>query len=562
MNTLEDGEDEQYDQILRINELNLSTLNPKEQDYLDPNKSTGTVIAVIGKRGCFARGTEVLMYDGTHKVIEEIMPGNLVMGDDYNARLVIEKCHNTSEMYEICPSDGGENYTVNKEHILVLYNKYINNIDNITVEDYLNIENKDDYQLVRRSSLFTCNNITYQYSPEELDPYLIGVKTGLYIRREHYPTLINSYLVEPSNLARNTILSKLDTIDVSRITLDIRRSSQKNRCKFIAGLADCLFEFDNDYFALPKNNFKVLTKDIIRLIRSVGLFVKDETLFYQISGPIDLIKSKKYNIKPTSSLNTTYNYVSFTIQSKGQGEYFGFTLNNKHTFMLASLDVVHNSGKSSIIASLLYAKKHLVPVALAFSGTEDSNQFFQKIIPNTFIFNEYNAEKIELFIKRQKIAMKHTPNPWAFLIVDDCADDPTLLNTPLQNGLLKRGRHWKICYILALQYSMDIRRSIRSNIDGTFILREPIITNRKSLWENFASIIPDFSTFCQIMDQLTNDYTALYIQNTSNNNNWKECVFWYKAPLIEGEFKFGADEYWDFHNQRYDNSYIDSFDKI
>ena len=35
------------------------------------------------------------------------------------------------------------------------------------------------------------------------------------------------------------------------------------------------------------------------------------------------------------------------------------------------------SGKSTLIASLLYAKKHIFPVAMAFSGSEDSNQHYR-----------------------------------------------------------------------------------------------------------------------------------------------------------------------------------------
>ena len=68
---------------------------------------------------------------------------------------------------------------------------------------------------------------------------------------------------------------------------------------------------------------------------------------------------------------------------------------------------------------------------------------------------------------------------------------------------------------------MDVKPVIRTNVDGTFILREPSVKNRKSLWENYAGIIPDFSTFCTIMDQITDDYTALYIHNTTQSNKLK-----------------------------------------
>ena len=220
------------------------------------------------------------------------------------------------------------------------------------------------------------------------------------------------------------------------------------------------------------------------------------------------------------------------------------------------------TGKSTLIASLLYSKKHIFPAAVAFSGTEDSNGFFRKIMPSTFVFNEYNPEKIENFIKRQKIAKRHLQNPWAVIIIDDCTDDPRVLATPLQQGMYKRGRHWKMLYILSLQYCMDVKPVIRTNVDGVFILREPSLKNRRSLWENFASIIPDFNLFCQIMDACTDDYTALYIHNQTRTNNWQDCVFYYKAPLTPEGFKLGAPEYWRFHDDRYNENYQDPFDVV
>ena len=59
------------------------------------------------------------------------------------------------------------------------------------------------------------------------------------------------------------------------------------------------------------------------------------------------------------------------------------------------------TGKSTLIASILYAKKHIFPIGMVFSGTEDSNGFFKKILPSTFIYNEYNPEKIENFSLRE-----------------------------------------------------------------------------------------------------------------------------------------------------------------
>jgi hypothetical protein len=260
----------------------------------------------------------------------------------------------------------------------------------------------------------------------------------------------------------------------------------------------------------------------------------------------------------TTENSDIYGKTTFKIVPKGVGEYFGFTISGNHRFLLGTFDVVRNTGKTTLITSLLYAKKHIFPVGMIMSGTEDSNGHYRKMFPSTFVYNKLVEEQVENFVKRQKIAKKHLPNPWAVLLLDDCTDDPKLFNKPLFQGLYKNGRHWKMWYILSLQYCMDVKPVIRTNIDGTFILREPSLKNRRALWENYAGIIPDFSTFCQIMDQITDDYTALYIHNSTQSNKLEDCVFWYKAPKnVPHGFKMGCPDFWLFHEKRYDPNYVD-----
>ena len=182
-------------------------------------------------------------------------------------------------------------------------------------------------------------------------------------------------------------------------------------------------------------------------------------------------------------------------------------------------------------------------------------------MPSTFVFNEYNEDQIKSFIRRQKIAKQHLQNPWAVIILDDCTDDPRIFNTPLQQGMYKRGRHWAMWYLVSLQYAMDVKPSIRTNTDQIFILREPILKNRRTLWENYASIIPDFTTFCELMDYLTEDHCCLVISNQTSTNDWQDCVFWYKADIdIPKDFKIGSPEYWKFHEERFNTAYTDPFD--
>jgi hypothetical protein len=221
------------------------------------------------------------------------------------------------------------------------------------------------------------------------------------------------------------------------------------------------------------------------------------------------------------------------------------------------------SGKSTLINSIMI-EKSWIPVAQIFSGTEDSNHFFSERFPGVCIYNKLDMNAIENFVTRQKIAMKYLPNPWAFQILDDVADNPAILRKPIFQAYYKLGRHWKMVHILSLQYSMDVMPQIRNCIDYTFIFKENALRFRKSLYENYASCIDSFEDFCTIMDTVCQDYACLVINNRSQSNRLEDCVFWYKAnrEKIPQNYKFCHPSAWAFNASRYDENYSETFDMV
>lgn len=213
------------------------------------------------------------------------------------------------------------------------------------------------------------------------------------------------------------------------------------------------------------------------------------------------------------------------------------------------------SGKSVLIKDLIYSKRHLIPVGVAISGSEESNKFYEGIFPSPFIYESYDKSILEKLKERQKIAkdnLKAPANSWALLVVDDCMDDTRIFKDPVMVGLFKNGRHWNVLTIFASQYCMDTPPSIRTNIDGVFIFRDPNVTNREKIWKNFASVIPTMALFNELMNQLTTDFTAIYIDNQATSNDWTECVFYYRATQ-RPDFKFGCADYWTFAHERADD---------
>ena len=73
----------------------------------------------LGSGKCQAKGTPIMMSDGTIKLVEDIKIGDLLMGDDSKPRTVLSLAQGRDEMYDII-QEKGDKYTVNQEHILCL----------------------------------------------------------------------------------------------------------------------------------------------------------------------------------------------------------------------------------------------------------------------------------------------------------------------------------------------------------------------------------------------------------------------------------------------------------
>ena len=115
-------------------------------------------------------------------------------------------------------------------------------------------------------------------------------------------------------------------------------------------------------------------------------------------------------------------------------------------------------------------------------------------------------------VKREMEAYKRSKSdPRAFVILDDCLYDASWTKDKMMRLLFMNGRHWKIMLVITMQYPLGIPPNLRTNIDYVFILREPYIANRKRIWENYAGMFPTFESFCQVMDQCTENYECLVL---------------------------------------------------
>ena len=212
-----------------------------------------------------------------------------------------------------------------------------------------------------------------------------------------------------------------------------------------------------------------------------------------------------------------------------------------------------NTGKSFCMKDILNYHRD-IPVGVVVSPTEQANGYFEKFIPKMLIYDELEPTLISKFLNRQikitndrKRELARTGSssidPRAFLILDDCMYNKQALTDKNIRCIFMNGRHYKIFFLITMQHGLGLPPDLRNNIDFVFIFRNNILKEREKIYTHYAGMFPTFDVFNQVMNQCTENYECLVIDNKVQSNNINDIVFWYKAN--EANFKMCSQDLWE-----------------
>ncbi|KAB7889871.1 replicative DNA helicase [Poseidonibacter ostreae] len=154
-------------------------------DALD-KKTTGfnegdlIIIAARPAMGkCLAKGTKVLMFDGSLKAVEDVISGDKLMGDDSTSRKVLSIARGKEQMYWVRQNKAID-YRVNESHILSLKRSRTEgshkngDILNINVKEYLEKSDKfkSNYKGYKVAVEFKNENLSVLKREEELNSFI------------------------------------------------------------------------------------------------------------------------------------------------------------------------------------------------------------------------------------------------------------------------------------------------------------------------------------------------------------------------------------------------------
>jgi hypothetical protein len=347
---------------------------------------------------CLGKGTPVLMFDGTTRAVETILPGELLMGPDSKPRTVLSVATGREKMYRIIPNNGNP-FECNASHVLSLkrtsYGKLCDGrpsdhwkrgVKNLSVTEYLGGTKtmRQRYRLYKTGVEFCRRAVS-------VHPYFLGlwlgdghsdatgVTTGDWqiekFLREYAKSLqMNVRVVKGSGCHsfmlskgwRNALLLSMKAIGVignKHIPHAYKANSRDIRLALLAGLLDS-DGYSAAYGTCFCNSNKILAEDVLWLARSLGfratlsrkttsiksIGYKGEAWTVMIGGKVSeipVLLSRKLG-KDATSYDKLIS--GFKIEDIGDGNYFGFELDGDGLFLLGDFTVTHNT---TLLAVLL-----------------------------------------------------------------------------------------------------------------------------------------------------------------------------------------------------------------
>lgn len=219
------------------------------------------------------------------------------------------------------------------------------------------------------------------------------------------------------------------------------------------------------------------------------------------------------------------------------------------------------SGKSTFMENMCYFLKHRYPVGRVFIGTEDGYKKMSSIFHPLYVSNYYSEDELKSHVKRQKTCSleneKGYEGNYSITIIDDASDDPKVYKTKVVRGLFKLGSQWwNQLMMIGSQYAIDMPPDIRKSVSYVAIFYEPEEPERKKLYNNFGGLAGSYENFCELMDQVTGDYTCLIFKKRTQSQNMEDNIFWFKTTPLQ-PWKFGCKEYREWAKNRYNQNFIE-----
>ncbi len=342
---------------------------------------------------CLAKGTKVLMYNGTLKCVEDIVVGDKLMGDDSTPRNVLSVAQGREKMYWVRQNKGVD-YRVNESHILSLkrsrneWRHKHGDVLNISIKEYL--EKSDKFKTNYKGYKVA---VKFRQKSLPIEPYFIGLwlgdgrKSDVRIANEdkevvgylkEYASRLNLKMVilkddgkcpmysitngkkiKKDEFSLQAVMRELNLLHNKHIPQTYLINSTKNRLELLAGLIDSDGHYDkqcNGYEITQKDeNLAVQIKFLadslgfrtsIKKKKATIKKINFECDVYRVRmfGDIDRVPVKIARKKAEPwRVKRSWNQTGIKVEFDKVDDYYGFEIDGNSLFLLEDMTVTHNT---------------------------------------------------------------------------------------------------------------------------------------------------------------------------------------------------------------------------
>ena len=205
-----------------------------------------------------------------------------------------------------------------------------------------------------------------------------------------------------------------------------------------------------------------------------------------------------------------------------------------------------NSGKTVLLRDLMFHLRKSIDVTVAMTQSVSSAEMLREHVPASCVYDQgLDLGVIEKLLAAQRASLaagKRARN--VLLVLDDVSNDKALrAKGNVLGDCWRNGRHAHVTIICTTQCALDLGPDLRQNTDVVFALKEPIISNRRKLFEAYFGQ-SEFPTFAACFARATEAWGAMVLNNTLPESDIESVWSWYRAPPTPPKpFRCVADVY-------------------
>ena len=302
--------------------------------------------------GCHAKDTEILMIDGSKKLVQDITTSDVLMGDDSTPRKVLQLFRGSAMMYRIVSEDG-DTFVVNEDHKISLRVARSPYIDDNSGEYrvkciYRSFSSPEDGSIVLlEQSRFRSLRAAHEYMVRlETDPNVLHMGDVIDVQVKNY-VHFRMHTLEldlfKAGVAFESAPVPSDPYDYgynmgtdTRIPRAYLMNSRKVRLELLRGILEKQYGPSiNDATIITMSLLDIgHIEDIAYLIRSLGMRC--------------MVTKENITIQSLADLN-----YKFVVERLDVDYYYGFEVDRNHRYMMADFFVTANSNSKSIYLNLL-----------------------------------------------------------------------------------------------------------------------------------------------------------------------------------------------------------------